>query len=667
MSYLDTPRFSFYGTFFANPSTINNATESYSLDAHYNNLPPSGANPTSVFWNPQGQAFFEIPGPPTTVPPASCNVTGAVGELDNPLPNDPVIGATVANIPWGGPPAQYGRLVDLDPDMQMRSMIVGMRLQISIGGTVALAGTVAPMTIEDIWGRMTAGATSGLGFPGCMYQSVLINLTWGNTGGSSVLGILQTMSDQSGTLSFKMNVDNYNGLPASPTFNFGRVAGTIGPYFPNSITGPWEPQHFVAQRKMSIFSTLVNANAVSIYNAPFQVKGPTLTVDLGNSISMNTSATGQVYPAPLGQVSAVIDPAGVNLSIPIYNNASEYQQQYVTAAGIYSLSLTPEQRTALGTAPLAIQVTPGAPGPAAFLGAPLTKLKEGISPALVGSPGTIGPSAQIGIAEYSDGFYASVDYAALRLENQQPSWNATPGATSGTMITGNALVPLVCTQWGTGASGQPINVTNVPNFYQFASATGGNPPINNTPMSAITVPSSVTTDADGRATLTVTANALSPAQQEPRRDALDSQLFFFTHDYTTDYTTQNVNLGPVLNPQPMSFLVFQDSPVVTSPTWWTDIQPIFLQYARLYPYMKGLIDLSDYATVVKYQTKILAMLTMAMDQPAFMPVTRDLSLLRRQMVVNWYGAGAPEGTPPAAPGAPEGTRPTTAGEQESQS
>jgi hypothetical protein len=42
------------------------------------------------------------------------------------------------------------------------------------------------------------------------------------------------------------------------------------------------------------------------------------------------------------------------------------------------------------------------------------------------------------------------------------------------------------------------------------------------------------------------------------------------------------------------------------------------------------------------------MLTMAMDQAAFMPVTRDLSLLRRQMIVDWYNAGAPEGTPPSS-------------------
>jgi hypothetical protein len=648
MSYLDTPRFSFYGTFFANPSTINNATESYSLDAKYNNLPPSGANPTSVFWNPQGQAFFEIPGPPTTVPMASCNVTGAVDAHGNSAPSDGVVGATVGNIPFGGPPAQYGRLVDLDPDMQMRSMIVAMRMQISIGGTAVLSGTVAPMTIEDIWGRMTAGATSGLGFPACMYQSVLTDLVWGDTSASAVLTQLQTMSAASGMLSFKMNVDNYNGVPASPTFNFGRVAGSIGPYFGGGATMPAEPQHFVAQRKMSIFSTLVNAQAVSIYNAPFQLKGPTLTVDLGNSISMNTSATGQISPAPLGQVAAVIDPAGQNIAIPIYNDAAQFQQQYVTAAGIYTLTLDKQQQAALGAAPLAIQVTPGATGAAAFLGQPLTKLKEGISPALVGSPGTVAPSAQIAIAEYTDGYYASVDYAALRLENQQPLWGQTPGATSGTMITGNGEIPLACTQWGVGASGQVINVTNVPNFYQFASATGGNPPINNTPMSAITVPSSVTTDANGRATLTVTANAFSPAQQEARRDALDSQLFFYTHDYTTDFTTQQVNLGPVLNPQPMSFLVFQDSPTVSSPTWWQDIQPIFLQYARLYPYMKGLIDLSDYATVVKYQSKILAMLTMAMDQAAFMPVTRDLSLLRRQMIVDWYNAGAPEGTAPSS-------------------
>lgn len=57
MSYLDTPRFHFLGKFFANPSTINNATENYNPAEVYNNNPPSAANPNSV--EPDGTSLLQ--------------------------------------------------------------------------------------------------------------------------------------------------------------------------------------------------------------------------------------------------------------------------------------------------------------------------------------------------------------------------------------------------------------------------------------------------------------------------------------------------------------------------------------------------------------------------------------------------------------------------------
>jgi hypothetical protein len=632
LSYLDTPRFSFFGNFFANPSTINNATENYALDEQYNNNPPSAANPNSVWWNPQGQAFFEIPGPSGQIQPApSCSVTGAMSADGGNAPNDPVVGAAITSVVWGGPPAQYGRLVDLDPDMQARSMVVGLRLQISINGQAALSGTVLPMNIIDIWGRITQGATGGLNAPACMYQSVMTDLAWGDLGGSSVLQALQTASASSGLLSFKMNVYNYNGTRNTMTFNYGNVAGSVGPY----VDG--EPYHFVAQRKMSLNSTLVpQGNAQLVNNAPFQVTGAALTIDLGNSVSM-FGVQGAVTPNEIGAVNVIIDPAGANpITVPIYNGSSTYQQQLTTAAGIFTVALSAAAQTAIASAPAALQINPPTASPAAFTGTDAVRLKEGMAPASLGSPGTAAANAQIGVAELANGYYAAVDYNALRLENGQASWSSS---NAGAEITGNAENPIICTQFGARVA-VPIAITSVPNFYQFPDAEGQFPPINNQPMSAITMPASVTTSATTtNATITVTANALSPEERDPRRADIDGQIYTFSIDYTSE-----VGLPP------MTFLVFEDSPVVTSPTWWSDVYPVFLQYAKLYPFMRGLIDLSDYNTVIAKKAAIIGMLSLPMDDPAFMPVTRDLSLLRRQMILDWYAAGAPVGTPPAGQG-----------------
>src|SRR5688572_12103213 len=195
MSYLDAPRFHFYGNFFANPSTINNATENYSLAEVYNNRPPSSVNPNSVWWNPMGQAFFRIPGATTNQFTPSCTVSGAV-DANGPVTSDPLLGATFESVIAGGPPAQWGRLADLDPDQQVRSMIVGLNIQVTLAGAdaPALTGTVLPMTIIDIWGRIITGATSGLNTPACMYQSVITNLQWGDVSASALLTALKAQS-----------------------------------------------------------------------------------------------------------------------------------------------------------------------------------------------------------------------------------------------------------------------------------------------------------------------------------------------------------------------------------------------------------------------------------------------------------------------------------------
>ncbi len=158
--------------------------------------------------------------------------------------------------------------------------------------------------------------------------------------------------------------------------------------------------------------------------------------------------------------------------------------------------------------------------------------------------------------------------------------------------------------------------------------------INNTPMSAITFSSQVTIDTNGRATLSFTANDLSPQQNEARRSALNGQLFLFVHTGSMD------TLGPN-GGQPLTLLLFENSPYVTTPTWSANIQDIFTQYARLYPTMKGLIDLSDYKTVVDNSARIQSVLKLPMEHPGYMPVTRDLSPLELDMVLRWFNNPLP--------------------------
>jgi hypothetical protein len=67
---------------------------------------------------------------------------------------------------------------------------------------------------------------------------------------------------------------------------------------------------------------------------------------------------------------------------------------------------------------------------------------------------------------------------------------------------------------------------------------------------------------------------------------------------------------------------------------------------RLYPAMKSLIDLSDYRTITNSQfgipAKIQSVLSLPGSHPAFMPVTRDLSLGRRNLILLWFKNGMPQ-------------------------
>ena len=117
MSYLDSPRIHFRGWFQADVSTINNDVRMFQNDSFvpdYQQLNINGS------WNPRGTAVFRI---------LDCSVTG--GFLDGRAlatsQDDAVIGLTLQNSTDRAP----GKLVDLDPQQQMVSMIFGMQIRLA--------------------------------------------------------------------------------------------------------------------------------------------------------------------------------------------------------------------------------------------------------------------------------------------------------------------------------------------------------------------------------------------------------------------------------------------------------------------------------------------------------------------------------------------------------
>ncbi|OMI84854.1 hypothetical protein BSZ07_37100 [Streptomyces sp. M1013] len=141
----------------------------------------------------------------------------------------------------------------------------------------------------------------------------------------------------------------------------------------------------------------------------------------------------------------------------------------------------------------------------------------------------------------------------------------------------------------------------------------------------VSLPEEVVTDAQGRARVTLTGT--DPGN--PRK-VIDGAL-------------AEVAYGPLHRKgEPdgkLSVRVFDAYRAPERPTWLRDVRPVFQQYANLYPVMRDVLDLGNYNDVLRYRTYIRRTLLAPPDSPNHMPVTRDLSPGKRDMIVSWLDSG----------------------------
>ena len=550
MSYLGYPRIHFAGRFQADVSTVNNLTQHYDnarFLARYqrllNNAPdPTGDDQTN--WNPRGTGAWRF---------RDCRVTSVLSAdgIDAP---DPATTAVLA-------PADdrvSAKLVDLDPEQQMVSEIFGMRLALRFpGGGTGFVGDFEVAPFSDLWVR-APGPPENATF-GAIYQSVIAVDQWGDDPDSPVLQQLREASDD-GLLSIRFNLDGQDSDITSPTFPWGRVVGSIGPY----LAG--EPHHFVAARVWA------PPNAQFPFVAPFRLDEATSTLfaDLGNALP-TTEPGGPLQD--LGQLQIVATPSD---GAPVFLGFVEPGDQtlYERHAGIVAVKLDPTQLAAARETPLAL---------------------------VDGQGNTL-------LAERSDGTYLRADDFVFRLD---------PGDTATTTIHaarfGQPAASVEVDVWHDDSGAQPLP---------------GDPPVG-VPPSALTFPASVTTGADGTAELTLTAS--DPGNP---RGYIDGQTYGVAYGWGHD---ASVAVGNML-----AALVFDEHAGPPSPTWVADVQPILQQYANLYPAMAAVVDLSDYNDVVRHKRALELAMGLPITDPNYMPVTRDLSRGKREMVLRWLQQPEPE-------------------------
>jgi len=577
MSYLDSPRFHFRGQFFADPSTINNSITNFDTTVVYNNRPPSATNPTSVFWNPNGTHFFKI------LPSVVGVAIGPDGTEFTTSSADPLVGATIQSLS----DPLWARVVDLDPDQQGISQIYGLKIQLT-GPGFTMVGSVRPLALTDLWGRVTGGAAGGIFTASGAFQSVVESITWTGSSPSPVVAALRSLP----LLSIKFVLDGYNGTLDTDTFGNGRIVGSIGPASAN------EPTRFVAARKLrAIGNSPMN-------DAPFQVKGKSLTIDLGNSIPTTQILT--VPTANLGTMTAVIDPAGSQVAAGMIDYLAP---GFFDRAGIVTLTLSDQAAALVAGKPLAISI---AQTPAA---APSPRSKQSAEPPA--NPPAPPPAVAlplVALREPDDGSYIDVSQALFRLEP-----GAVPPSSDPYETAAEAIVALYSLKFGVPAAGEAIPLSLLD--------PGGVPNVN-TPAAGLTItPVTPSTGADGIQKYRLVAGTLTGANLPFNRRMVASQVYFLG----------DTNWGPAgAAGNAISVLIFQPVAVPASPTW-DDVRPAFQQYMRLYPKMKDLIDLADLPSLQQFGNldKVEFTLGLPVVDPRYMPVTRDLSTSQKRIILNW--------------------------------
>lgn len=585
MSYLDAPRIVFTGHFQADVSTVNNDVRYFqnkTFQKEYQELGNDGS------WNPEGTAIFRF---------IECRIAGAqLGKVKITSPaQDPIIGMALEN----ADDRVFGKLVDLDPQQQMVSQVWGMQLRLDGNGQRSLfQGKFVPVGFTNLWRRQQSGVPLDQQLA-AVYQSVLRDVVWQGPSNSKVLDALRAASAD-GLLSINFNLYGYGRDAAISRYTLGSVAGVIGPYAVD------EPKHFTIGRQMVAVANNPTAPAHGVYS--FQCKidenRKVLTADFGNCLQIVNADGDLVDIGPLVMAVLKTDTSTLLHSVAadqvaIVGNVNYLQPGwYGQTAGVQDFDYAAD---------------------------PWCVANIANHPLLLLSPQP-GNSYGVIVQESLGGLYVRSDDFVCRLNPKQTGRVDLYASHYGKRLQANiALGATTGPMGGTGSGNQPLN-----------------PPVPTPqiaiPADAISYPRQVSCDEHGKATVSVTVDL---SRTPTPRGYIDGQLYGIAYQLTTQPPKAVGNFWNFI-----SVLAFSPFEAPKSPTWLADIQPILTQYGNLYPIMsKYLVDLGDYDSVVKHLKILRLAFSLPLEDPNHMPVTRDLSDAKRNMLLQWMDHPGADGLP----------------------
>ncbi len=480
------------------------------------------------------------------------------------------------------------KLVDLDPAQQGVSEIWGMEIRIAnASGKTLMSAKYETAAFMDIFLRWPAG--TGDGSAGAMYQSVLTRIQWAPVIDSSFLQQLQAASAD-GLLSIKFNVDAFDANFKSPTFTIGRIAGTIGPAAAD------EPHHFVIGRHFMTTGLpapgfFQPAGKINFCEAVVDQKAGKVLLDLGNSLPTTTFGGPFTDLGVLSLACSTTDANNQTENIFLGNVDCQAPDWYQTTAGIAVLppdrALTAAELTTIASNPLVIM---------------LTDANSDSTPAIWESPG---------------GLYVRPDQFVFRLN---------PGEDAEIHLFGSEF-------------GRPYPGARVISFLD-STQIGGGPPVG-IPENVLQFPRTVVLNAFGQAKVQVSArNPGNPGGY------IDGQVYGIR-------CVLEDTLAPALqypfDPSELVSLLVWDEFTADPPVWYGCLQPVFQQYANLYPIMSRFVDLASYDSICQNLTPLSITFGLDAADPNSMPVTRDLSGGKRKAILRWLTDVGTDGKPLLGP------------------
>ena len=634
MSYLDLPRLHFSGLFFTGPNTINNIIENFDPSVPLENQ--TGQFLQNAGWNALGVAQWWL---------EECKVLSAIGPGGAQVgSDDAVIGAAVES-PSPKTPMSDGqggfydiaKMVDLDPDQQGRSALYGVRISVTLPNGAGVKGLMTIPELRQLNPRIPVrgGSWTAVG----NWMGTLQDLTWsGDISSSDFLTSLKTASAD--RLNVKLTVDLHQNNPGNiftsgDQFCYGRVLGSIGPALTGDLaqvvpgrclqtftpqqptlrassraavlsSKPQPARERVAEQSAAIGDARVahdqSRGAVAVptppppppppapWNPGFAVVRQTgsqqtlLSIDIGGCILLNVQGTPPTsdgtFEVDSGIAVGFINAAGT--FVPFTNGALTFNSQY------QQLLSTPKNCMLVKNS-----------GVFSFLITAADGDDYKTSPLAIQVNGTT--VAQ----EDASGFWIDTSVSSQRLE-------CGSGQTGQSQIMVRKFGNPVVGQVPVNSSVQLVDWNNNGNF---------------TPSTDVAV-SFGQSDANGLANITTDVNVQSLTLPE-MREPLDSQVYYI---FMSDSNNQPIGDGP--SSPGLSVLLWNAFQAPANPTW-NDVGAIFGAYARLYPGMKSRLDISDQSTVVGDVSAVLGHMDLPIADPAYMPVTRDLSPSKMTMIISW--------------------------------